>query len=281
MSREKLGKLTEKQQENKKEDKRAFKKFIWILVLSFIAGIGVGIGGIAAGDMLAQSSVKETLIEILRYLAIYGGYVFTTALLIACIVLYKISRREYTAWDEEDEDVLQKLETNLSYGLWFSNLILFGAYFFLAAGAWAAGIGDTEAAVQQGITEFIFSMGIVFMHMVYGLVAACIIQQKMVNLSKEINPEKKGSIYDMKFHDKWLENCDEAERFAVYKCSFKTFKTMQLTGMVLWLICLLGQMVFGTGAFATIIVAVFMIIQTSVYSVQGIYFAKHPSEVMK
>ena len=111
--------------------------------------------------------------------------------------------------------------------------------------------------------------------------AACIIQQKMVNLAKEINPEKKGSIYDMKFQDKWLENCDEAERFAVYKCSFKTFKTMQLTGMVLWLICLLGQMVFGTGAFATIIVAVFMIIQTSVYSVQGIYFAKHPSEVMK
>ena len=44
---------------------------------------------------------------------------------------------------------------------------------------------------------------------------------------------------------------------------------------------LIGQMIFGTGVFATIIVTVFMIIQISVYSVQGIYFAKHPSEVMK
>ena len=91
----------------------------------------------------------------------------------------------------------------------------------------------------------------------------------------------RGSIYDTKFQDKWLANCDEAERFAAYKCSFKTFKVMQLAGMVLWIICLIGQMIFGTGVFATIIVTVFMIIQISVYSVQGIYFAKHPSEVMK
>ena len=102
-----------------------------------------------------------------------------------------------------------------------------------------------------------------------------------MNLEKEINPEKKGSIYDMKFQNKWLENCDEAERYMTYKCSFKTFKVMQTVGVVLWQICLVGQIAFGTGAFATIIVTIFMIIQTSVYSVQGIYFAKHPSEVMK
>ena len=36
---------------------------------------------------------------------------------------------------------------------------------------------------------------------------------------------------------------------------------MQLTGMVLWVICLIGQMIFGTGVFATIIVTLFMIIE--------------------
>ena len=117
--------------------------------------------------------------------------------------------------------------------------------------------------------------------MAYGIVAASVIQQKGVNLSKEINPEKKGSVYDIKFQDKWMENCDEAERYTVYKCSFKTFKTMQIVGIVLWLVCLLGQMFLKTGVFATIIVTVYLIVQTSVYSVQGIYFAKHPSEVMK
>ena len=244
-------------------------------------GIGIGAGSSFVGDALANASVKEAILQVLQVVAVYGGYGFTTALLAACILLYKKCRVEYTAWDEEDEDVLQRMDTRLSYGLWFSNLILFGSYLFFAVGVWAVELADTKGAIQEDAVGFGISIGVVFLHMAYALAAACIMTQKLVNLTKEINPEKKGSIYDMKFRDKWLENCDEAERFTVYKCSFKTFKTMQATGMVLWIICLVGQLVFDTGVFATIIVTVFMIIQTSVYSVQGIYFAKHPSEVMK
>lgn len=281
MSKENLNGLTEKQQENKKEDKKAFKKFIWILVLAFFTGIIVGIGSAFIGDVLENQPVKEAIFTALQYLAIYGGYFFTTVLLIVSIVLYKKSRKEYIAWDEEDEEVLEGLETKISYIIWFSNLIMFGSYFFFATGVWAVELADVKCAMEQNDTGFWFSLGTVFLHMAYALIVSCVIQQKAVNLMKEINPEKQGSIYDTKFQDKWLANCDEAERFAAYKCSFKTFKVMQLTGMVLWIICLIGQMIFGTGVFATIIVTVFMIIQISVYSVQGIYFAKHPSEVMK
>ncbi|MBP3594275.1 MAG: DUF3169 family protein [Lachnospiraceae bacterium] len=281
MNKENLIGLTEKQRENKKEDKKALKKFFWILVLAFFTGIVVGIGSAFIGDVLENQPVKEAILTALQYLAIYGGYFFTTVLLIVSIVLYQKSRKEYIAWDEEDEEVLEGLETKISYVIWFSNLIMFGSYFFFATGVWAVGLADAKAAVEQSNTGFWFSLGTVFLHMVYALIVSCVIQQKTVNLMKEINPEKQGSIYDTKFQDKWLANCDEAERFAAYKCSFKTFKVMQLTGMVLWIICLIGQMIFGTGVFATIIVTVFMIIQISVYSVQGIYFAKHPSEVMK
>jgi len=281
MSKEKLMELTEKQQENRREDKKAFKKFALILVLAFFAGIGIGVGSVILGHMLDNASTKETMITVLQYVAVYGGFLFTTVLLVTCVILNKKCRREYTVWDEEDEDVLTGIETKLSYVLWFSNLIMYGAYFFFSVGIWATDIIDMKSVPGQSFAGFGISLGAVFLHMVYVLVAACITQQKAVNLSKEINPEKKGSVYDTKFQDKWLANCDEAERFAVYKCSFKTFKIMQITGMVLWLVCLLGQMMFNTGVFATIIVTIFMIIQTSVYSVQGIYFAKHPSEVMK
>ena len=281
MSKENLKVLTEKQQENKKEDKKAFKKFFGVLVLAFFVGIIVGIGSAFIGDMLENQPVKDAILTALQYLAIYGGYLFTTVLLIVSIVLYKKSRKEYIAWDEEDEEVLERLETKISYVIWFSNLIMFGSYFFFATGVWAADLVEIKGALKQDATGFWLSLGAVFLHMAYALIVSCIIQQKAVNLTKEINPEKRGSIYDTKFQDKWLANCDEAERFAVYKCSFKTFKVMQLTGMVLWVICLIGQMIFGTGVFATIIVTLFMIIQISVYSVQAIYFAKHPSEVMK
>jgi len=281
MSKENLNVLTEKQQENKTEDKKAFGKFAMALVFAFVIGIGVGMGGIFLKDLFANSSAKEAFLELIRGIAIYGGYVFTTVLLITGMVLYIRSRREYTSWDEEDEDVLAGIETKISYAIWFSNLIMYGSYFFFTIGVWATKILDIKGVSGQDNTYFWFELGVVFLHIVYAIIAACVIQQKAVNLSKEINPEKTGSIYDMKFHDKWLENCDEAERFAAYKCSYKTFKIMQITGMILWLVCLTGQLLFDTGAFATIIVTIIMIIQISVYSVQGIYFAKHPSEVMK
>lgn len=281
MSKEFSNELTEKQQENKKEDRKAIVKFVIILGIAFLIGIAVGIGGVILKDILETSSFKEALVVSLQILAIYGGYAFTTILLLACIVLYKKSRKEYIAWDEEDEDVLCRMETKLSYVLWFSNLILYGAYLFFSTGVWATELSDAKSAAGQGVAGFLSSLAIVFLHMIYALLVACVVQQKAVNMMKEINPEKAGSVYDIKFQDKWLENCDEAERYATYKCSYKTFKTMQTVGIVFWLICLLGQMFFDTGVFATVVVTIYLIIQTSVYSVQGIYFAKHPSEVMK
>ena len=273
--------LTEKQQENKKEDKKALGKFALILLLAFVIGIAVGVGSSILQDLLGESSVKDAFLNILASISIYGAYVYTTLLLICSIVLYKKSRQEYTAWDEEDEDVLCGIETKLSYVLWFANLILYGSYFFLSVGIWATDFMEAKNAVEQDAVGFLTSLLVVLLHIAYAIAAGSIIQQKVVNLSKEINPEKSGSVYDMKFQDKWLETCDEAERYTAYKCSFKTFKVMQVVGVVLWLICVIGQMSFNTGAFATIIITIFMIIMVSVYSIQAIYFAKHPSEVMK
>ena len=192
MSREKLGKLTEKQQENKKEDKKAVKKFILILVTAFIVGIGIGAGSAFVREVLGNATAKEAIVQVLQILAVYGGYVFTTVLLAACILLYKKSRREYASWDEEDEDVLQGIETKLSFGLWFSNLILFGSYFFFAVGVWAVELADAESAIQMDEAGFGLSIGVVFLHMAYALAASCIVQQKLVNLTKEINPEKRA-----------------------------------------------------------------------------------------
>ena len=39
-----------------------------------------------------------------------------------------------------------------------------------------------------------------------------VLQQKIVDLERRINPEKRGSVYDMKFQKTWMDSCDEAER---------------------------------------------------------------------
>ncbi len=274
---EKSNEALEKQQYNKQEDKKALGKLLPMMLLALLAGVLIGFVGGFLGHLM-ESSVMESCLTVLRYAAIYGGFVYTICLAIVSGVLCRKSRVEYTAWDEEDEAVLNAIETKLAYALWFSNLILYGSYFFFSVGVWA-----TDIAKGWDSPEDIPVIGLaaVFLHMTVALVVGSVIQQKTVNLVKEINPEKSGSVYDMKFYNKWLDTCDEAEKYMAYKCAYKSFKVMNVAGVILWIVCLVGQMSFGTGAFATIIVTIFLLVMISSYSVQTIYFAKHPSEVMK
>lgn len=39
-----------------------------------------------------------------------------------------------------------------------------------------------------------------------------IIQQKAVDITKIMYPEKTASGYDLKFQKKWVDSCDEAEK---------------------------------------------------------------------
>lgn len=270
-NREKKRELTEKQQENQMQDKKALKKFLLMLVCSVLVGFVVGVGSGMLGDVVKGDGLQDIWQKLIRLFAVYGAYVYTTVLIILSVVFYKKARRMFSAWEEEDEKTLDAIEKKLSYILWFSQLIMYGAYLFFAVGTWAADLPHVNAALETQGNSFWITFPAVLLHMVYALVAGCIIQQKAVNLTKEINPEKQGSIYDSKFQDKWLESCDEAERYMAYRSSFKTFKVMQVFGIVLWLICLIGQISFGTGVFATVMVTVYLIVQTSVYCLYGIH----------
>ena len=48
-----------------------------------------------------------------------------------------------------------------------------------------------------------------------------IIQQKCVDTVKQINLEKKASVYDIRFEKKWIDDCDEAEKIIIGKCAYK------------------------------------------------------------
>ena len=274
---EKSKEAIEKQESNKLEDKKALGKMIPFMLLALFVGVLLGMASAFLGNKIKSFGI-EPVISILRYAAIYGGFFYTIGLAVASGVLCRKSRAEYTTWDEEDEEVLNSIETKLSYALWFGNLILYGSYFFFSVGVWATEVGKGWESAQE---IPVAGLVLVFVHMFLALVIGSIIQQKVVNLAKEINPEKSGSVYDMKFGDKWLTGCDEAEKYMAYKCAYQSFRVMNVVGVILWVVCLIGQLSFGTGAFATIIVTIFLLLMVSSYSIQAIYFAKHPSEVMK
>ncbi|MCD7847086.1 MAG: DUF3169 family protein [Oscillospiraceae bacterium] len=94
---------------------------------------------------------------------------------------------------------------------------------------------------------------------------AIILQQKAVDAVKSTNPEKKGSVYDMRFQKKWLASCDEAEKAMIGQCAYKAYQTTNTTCTVLAVILALSAMIFGTGFLPSLAVCIVWLANTSAY----------------
>ncbi len=272
----------ERQQQYQKEDKKAFKKFLFVLLISVIVGFMLGIFSAFIKDIWIIEA-SEGVKRIGRVFAIYGGYIITIILLLVSVILYRKSRKEFFAWDGEDEGIENRIELWLSYVSWFSQLIMIFSYFFLGTGAYVQ-LGDKEVVKEMLDTNFvswILNLILVLGSMLFSLVVSMYLQQKVVNFTKELNPEKQGSVYDLNFGKKWWGSFDEAEKFVTYKASYTTMKAISYTCMGLWLFCLIGMIFFDFGVLPLIMVLIIWLVQVSVYCLKVIYYGKHPSEMMK
>ena len=97
-----------------------------------------------------------------------------------------------------------------------------------------------------------------------------LLQQKTVDLTKEINPEKRGSVYDMKFQERWLESCDEAERRQIGQASYKAYVTVSRFCPYCWGVLLLGNMVFHYGILPSAVVLVIWAVLSVSYTREAI-----------
>ena len=270
--------LIEKQQENKQEDKKALKKYLFTLLLSFIIGF---LSGFIRDIWTIKAS--ESIKNIGRIFAVYGGYIVTAILLLISVLLYRKTRKQFLAWDGENEDIYNQMDIRLSYVAWFSQLIMIFSYFFIGTGAYVQ-LENKEAVKEMLDTNFIgwvFTLVSVLGSMLISLGVSMILSQKVVNFTKELNPEKQGSVYDVNFGKKWMSSFDEAEKFVTYKSSYTAMKATSYTCMGLWLFCLVGMLSFDFGVLPLVMVVAIWLVQTSTYCLQAIYYGKHPSEVMK
>lgn len=274
--------LVKKQQENKKEDKKALKKYLFILLISVVVGFIMGFLSAFIRDIWTVEA-SESIKVVGRILAVYGGYIITAILLLVSVLIYRKSRKEFLAWDGENEEVYNKIDLQLSYVSWFSQLIMIFAYFFIGTGAYVQ-LGNKEAVKEMLDTNFIgwiLTLVSVLGSMLVSLVVSMILSQKVVNFIKELNPEKQGSVYDVNFGKKWMGSFDEAEKFVTYKSSYTAMKATSYVCMGLWLFCLVGMISFNFGILPLVMVVTIWLVQISTYCLQAIYYGKHPSEVMK
>ena len=232
----------------RQENKKAIPKFILISVLALIGG---GILGVALvflnlgnfGEALAAAGVSFT-INAAPWLLV----ALPVVELAACLPIYFGAKKQLAVWDGEDENVSGAIEIKLSVCLWITS---------------AATMRLTPVKFFGGMAAFLVT-----------LYLSAVLQQKVVDATKQMNPEKHGSVYDTRFQKKWLESCDEAERAVIGQCALKSYQAMCHACLALWAIFALGGMFFSWGFMPAMTVCIVWGVGQSVYSYSCIKLSK-------
>lgn len=242
----------------KQENKKAMPGFILIFVVCLVAGLILGF-------ITAWLDFESFGAALSAFGAFYASQL-ACWLLCTCLAaefaaglpLYFSAKKQLAAWDGEDETVSEAIEQKLSVCMWITSMaIVLG--FLLVAGHFSGmmHMGSHIRSVHTflGLGAFLLI-----------LTGSVFFQQKLVDMTKTLNPEKRGSVYDPKFHDKWLDSCDEAERAIIGQCAMKSYQAVTFTCLALWTVFVMGGIYFDWGFLPVIPVCIVWGVSQSVYS---------------
>ena len=241
----------------KSENQKALPKFLGILVVAgLIGGVLGGLSGVAGYFWEGHDDLGGTIAHLLGVASPWALALCAAVLLGLGLRQYRKARTAFRSWDGEDEDVMQQAEECLSRTLLLDSLTVIVSFFFFNAG--------TEK-LPQGSDGNTVLLLVVFLAVI---ALAILLQQKTVDLTKEMNPE--GSVYDMKFQERWWESCDEAERRQIGQASYKAYITVSRFCPYCWGVLFLGNMVFHYGILPSAVVLVVWAVLTVSYTREAI-----------
>ena len=202
----------------KKDNRKAFPKYLLILFVSAIFG---GVLGFAAGwvghDNLSEV-IASAVTNGLTAIAPWALLATSVVSLAAILWLYRGARGLFTGWDGEDDDVMDRADEKLNWALLITAAQVVLDMFFFAVAQSGQGMAALWSVLFFAVSVFL-------------LVFA---QQKIVDLTRKMNPEKQGSVYDTKFKKKWFESCDEAEQKQIGQAAYKAFNVVSAACPILW-----------------------------------------------
>ena len=259
-----------KTDEIKKEDSKAGKIFAIVIVISGILG---GIGG-GLSSHLSESGSANGFFHACQT-AFYAIAPFASLVINICVLIYTSivlgkSKKAFRMWDGEAEDVIEQIEYHLSIVLTLLSVNMVCGYFFFGIGIIATDFDD-----PYNVLSFV-RFAATFFGLIMTLIVTVIGQKETVNFEKIMNPEKKGSVYDMRFAKKWEESCDEAERLAIYKAAYTSYKWTNTFMIFLWLFCVIGMMNWNFGAVPLVVIFITQMVSTLSYCIKSIQLAKNP-----
>lgn len=257
----------EKVLENRAADKKAFRRFILILACSLVFGFVLGI--VTAATRGKQDILIAGIRSGLEVIAPFGSLVITTIVLVVTVIWIRQGRSLYATWDGEDEELIDRVERKLTYGLIATSVNMILGYLFFSMGIYFMELDDLYSVYS------VVKIAGTFGGLIYTLYACTVLQKSLVNFTKEINPEKQGSVYDMKFQKNWLKSCDESEQKQVHQAGFAAWRAGISTCLVLWVFAFIGMMSWNFGMMPVLMVITIWLVMTIRYHVECIRMSKH------
>lgn len=265
-----------KNDEIKRANRKALPKF---LLFAIVCAIGGSVIGYYSGYGAAKGATDK-VVDILKEAgAFFGAHIapwFMAAMAVVvptgCIPIYRSAKKLLGAWDGENEDVSDTIDRRLSAVIWITSATLIVSYFLIAA-SYSGGLAifdDRKRTIAffVGITAFLIIM-----------IEAIIFQQKCVDTVKQMHPEKKASVYDMRFQKKWADDCDEAEKIIIGKCACKAYSATNIVCTVLSVVLALCAPVFGIGFLPSLTVCLVWIVNMSVYYKEAMRYSKAGNKI--
>ena len=228
------------------------------MVASLIGGVLGGLSGVAGYFWEDHTAFGAAFAHLLGMASPWAMAACAAVLLGLGLYQYRKSNTAFHGWDGEDEGVMQRAEERLSWALLLDSLTVIVSFFFFNAGT---------AKLPQSSDGNTITLLVIFLVVI---ALATLLQQKTVDLTKKMNPEKRGSVYDMKFQERWWESCDEAERRQIGQASYKAYVTVSRFCPYCWGVLLLGNMVFHYGILPSAVVLVIWAVLSVSYTREAI-----------
>lgn len=260
-----------RKEEIRKEDNNKVGLFAVILVISGFAGGVLGAIGIGLVDSMRESGLTfvEFWNQLQREFAVPASFLLIILDVIFIIISFSYLHKAKKLWksDMDEDEKYEVVDRKLSFSIVISNVtyyvnFAFFGFAFYAAMSFVEGVSENWLHIYMRTIDLVVFMATLFINLA--------IQRACVNLTKLMNPEKKGSIYDMKFDKVWYQSCDEAERMQIGLASYKAYQAVNNTLVVLMVIFVLGAMFLEIGILPIIVITVIALVNNITYGVASI-----------
>ena len=228
-----------------RDNRKHWLKFLLLTLLCTAGGAVLGYSAAWATDSFSFDALGQAAGRIAGACAPFA-LLLTVPFLLAAVACWRRAQRQFGAWDGEDEDTPERADRTLSWGMvWTSAAQLLGFLLF----------GITASLLPLGYIRA-ESMLLPAVGMIALMFAVIAVQRRIVDLTRRINPEKQGSVYDLKFRQKWLASCDEAERQRIGQAAYTSYTVTSYSCLFVWVVLVVLNILVPIGPLP--IIAVFI-----------------------